>query len=147
MKFKDTKPQELSLYIEFDNISEKQKVLSLLNSIDAKIVGYKREKQYLLDLDSIYYIELVDKQAFIYTRDDCYESSLWLYQLEEKLSDYFVRANKSTLFNMNHIDSLKADIGSRIMVYLDNGDQILVSRTYSKEFKRKLKGDTHGNRD
>lgn len=145
MKFKDESSQKLSLYIEFENILEKQKVISILNNIDTKLVGFKREKQYLLDIDSIYYIELVDKQAFIYTHNECYESSLWLYQLEEKLSHQFVRANKSTLFNMNHIESLKADIGSRIMVYLDNGDQILVSRTYSKEFKRKLKGDTHGN--
>ncbi len=145
MKFKDTNLQDLSLYIEFDNMQEKQKVISILNNIDAKLVGYKRGKQYLLDIESIYYIELVDKQAFIYTQDDCYESPLWLYQLEEKLSDAFVRANKSTLLNMNHIESLKADIGSRIMVYLDNRDQILVSRTYSKEFKRKLKGDTDGN--
>ncbi len=147
MKFKDTNPHDLSIIIQFDDGNEKQKIISLLNNIGTKIVGYKRGKQYLLDIDSIYYIDLIDKQTFIYTYDDCYESSLWLYQLEEKLNHYFVRANKSTIFNMNHIESLKADIGSRIMVYLDNGDQILVSRTYSKEFKKKLKGETYGNSD
>lgn len=147
MKLKNIDPQDLSITIVFDNLQEKHKILSLLYNTDTKIMGYKREKQYLLEVESIYYIELVDKQTFIYTAEDYYESPLWLYQLEEKLSEYFVRANKSTLFNMNHIESLKADIGSRIMVYLDNGDQILVSRTYSKEFKKKLKGDSHGDID
>lgn len=145
MKCKDIGP--LSIIIEFDNQEEKQKILPLLNTKNTKIIGYKRGKQYLLDLELIYYIDLVDKQTFIYTHSDCYESPLWLYQLEEKLGNDFVRANKSTLFNMNHIESLKADIGSRIMVYLDNGDQILVSRRYAKEFKSKLKGETYGEND
>ena len=42
---------------------------------------------------------------------------------------------------MKYIKSLKADIGSRIIVYLDNQDQILVSRTYAKEFKKRLGGE------
>ena len=65
---------------------------------------------------------------------------LWLYQIEELLNEDFIRASKSTLFNMQHIKSLKADIGSRVIVYLDNGDQILVSRKYAKEFKKRLGG-------
>ena len=68
------------------------------------------------------------------------KSPLWLYQIEELLNEDFIRASKSTLFNMQHIKSLKADIGSRVIVYLDNGDQILVSRKYAKEFKKRLGG-------
>ena len=84
--------------------------------------------------------QLIDKNTFIFTKDDCFESPLWLYQIEELLNEDFIRASKSTLFNMQHIKSLKADIGSRVIVYLDNGDQILVSRKYAKEFKKRLGG-------
>lgn len=131
----------LMIQIRFDSLEEKEKVLSFLNSMESKVIGYHRGKQYLLPLDAIYYIELIDKQTFIYTRNECYESPLWLYQMEEQLHEDFVRANKSTIFNMRHIQSLRADLGSRIMVFLDNGDQIQVSRTYAKEFKQRLGGD------
>ena len=127
MKIKnDTK--SLSIGIEFDSFDEKDKVLASIQNMNTKIPCYKREKKYLLNIDSIYYIDLIDKNTFIFTKDDCFESPLWLYQIEELLNEDFIRASKSTLFNMQHIKSLKADIGSRVIVYLDNGDQILVSR-------------------
>ena len=114
MKIKnDTK--SLSIGIEFDSFDEKDKVLASIQNMNTKIPCYKREKKYLLNIDSIYYIDLIDNEDFI-------------------------RASKSTLFNMQHIKSLKADIGSRVIVYLDNGDQILVSRKYAKEFKKRLGG-------
>ena len=139
MKIKnDTK--SLSIGIEFDSFDEKDKVLASIQNINKKIPCYKREKKYLLNIDSIYYIDLIDKNTFIFTKDDCFESPLWLYQIEELLNEDFIRASKSTLFNMQHIKSLKADIGSRVIVYLDNGDQILVSRKYAKEFKKRLGG-------
>lgn len=81
------------------------------------------------------------KKTFIYTKEECYESPLWLYQIEEQLDQQFIRVNKSTILNMKYIKSLKADIGSRIIVYLDNQDQVLVSRTYAKEFKKRLGGE------
>lgn len=139
MKIKnDTK--SLSIGIEFDSFDEKDKVLASIQNMNTKIPCYKREKKYLLNIDSIYYIDLIDKNTFIFTKDDCFESPFWLYQIEELLNEDFIRASKSTLFNMQHIKSLKADIGSRVIVYLDNGDQILVSRKYAKEFKKRLGG-------
>ena len=139
MKIKnDTK--SLSINIEFDSFDEKDKVLTSIQNMNTKIPGYKREKKHLINIDSIYYIDLIDKNTFIFTRDDCFESPLWLYQIEEQLSEDFIRASRSTLFNMQHIKSLKADIGSRVIVYLDNGDQILVSRKYAKELKKRLGG-------
>ena len=139
MKIKnDTK--SLSIGIEFDSFDEKDKVLASIQNMNTKIPCYKRQKKYLLNIDSIYYIDLIDKNTFIFTKDDCFESPLWLYQIEELLNEDFIRASKSTLFNMQHIKSLKADIGSRVIVYLDNGDQILVSRKYAKEFKKRLGG-------
>ena len=131
----------LSVQIQFDSQEEKDKTIALLTTLGKKIIGYQRDKQYMIDKDDIYYIELIDKKTFIYTKDECYESALWLYQIEELLDQRFVRVNKSTILNLKYIKSLKADIGSRIITYLDNQDQILVSRTYAKEFKKRLKGE------
>lgn len=140
MRIKDSEDL-LILQIEFETYEEKEKVLTLINTMNTKIIGYKRDKKYFIQIESIYYIELVDKKTFIYTKEECYESPLWLYQIEEQLDQQFIRVNKSTILNMKYIKSLKADIGSRIIVYLDNQDQILVSRTYAKEFKKRLGGE------
>ena len=135
MKIKnDTK--SLSIGIEFDSFDEKDKVLASIQNMNTKIPCYKREKKYLLNIDSIYYIDLIDKNTFIFTKDDCFESPLWLYQIEELLNEDFIRASKSTLFNMQHIKSLKADIGSRVIVYLDNGDQYLYLENMQKNLKK-----------
>ncbi|WP_270640155.1 LytTR family DNA-binding domain-containing protein [Longibaculum muris] len=140
MRIKDNEDL-LILQIEFETYEEKEKVLTLINTMNTKIIGYKRDKKYFIQIESIYYIELVDKKTFIYTKEECYESPLWLYQIEEQLDQQFIRVNKSTILNMKYIKSLKADIGSRIIVYLDNQDQVLVSRTYAKEFKKRLGGE------
>ena len=140
MRIKDNEDL-LILQIEFETYEEKEKFLTLINTMNTKIIGYKRDKKYFIQIESIYYIELIDKKTFIYTKEECYESPLWLYQIEEQLDQQFIRVNKSTILNMKYIKSLKADIGSRIIVYLDNQDQILVSRTYAKEFKKRLGGE------
>ena len=140
MRIKDNEDL-LILQIEFETYEEKEKVLTLINTMNTKIIGYKRDKKYFIQIESIYYIELVDKKTFIYTKEECYESPLWLYQIEEQLDQQFIRVNKSTILNMKYIKSLKADIGSRIIVYLDNQDQVLVSRNYAKEFKKRLGGE------
>ena len=140
MRIKDNEDL-LILQIEFETYEEKEKVLTLINTMNTKIIGYKRDKKYFIQIESIYYIELIDKKTFINTKEECYESPLWLYQIEEQLDQQFIRVNKSTILNMKYIKSLKADIGSRIIVYLDNQDQVLVSRTYAKEFKKRLGGE------
>ena len=140
MRIKDNEDL-LILQIEFETYEEKEKVLTLINTMNTKIIGYKRDKKYFIQIESIYYIELIDKKTFIYTKEECYESPLWVYQIEEQLDQQFIRVNKSTILNMKYIKSLKADIGSRIIVYLDNQDQVLVSRTYAKEFKKRLGGE------
>ena len=89
MKIKnDTK--SLSIGIEFDSFDEKDKVLASIQNMNTKIPCYKREKKYLLNIDSIYYIDLIDKNTFIFTKDDCFESPLWLYQIEELLNEDFI---------------------------------------------------------
>ena len=99
MRIKDNEDL-LILQIEFETYEEKEKVLTLINTMNTKIIGYKRDKKYFIQIESIYYIELIDKKTFIYTKEECYESPLWLYQIEEQLDQQFIRVKKSTILNM-----------------------------------------------
>ena len=116
-----------------------ERMISLLRVMDKKLTGVKNGQMYFLDSNQILYIETVDKKTFFYTSEDVYETSLKLYELEDELdgTDFF-RSGKSSIIQLGHIKSLKADLDGRIMVTMDNNEKLIVSRQYAQEFKRKL---------
>ena len=84
-------------------------------------------------------IEAVDRKTFVYTATESYESELKLYELEQDLvARDFLRISKQSIVNLRKIKSLKADVNRKIRITLQNGEQIVVSRMYSDELRRKL---------
>ncbi len=70
---------------------------------------------------------------------DTYESELKLYELEQQLIERdFLRISKQSIVNLRKIKSLKTDVNRKIRITLQNGEQIVVSRMYSDELRRKL---------
>lgn len=118
---------------------EMERLLAMLHILDKQLAVKKGEETCFLDVSEAVYIESVDRKSFIYTKKDVYESDLRLYELEQQLEDCgFFRASKSCLIQLKYIRSLRADINRRIRVTLENGEQIIVSRQYAEELKRKL---------
>lgn len=118
---------------------EIEKMLATLRILDRQLMATKGEETYLLDVSKVIYLESVDRKTFVYTVENVYESSLKLYELEQQLDECgFFRASKSCLVQLKYIKSLKADINRRIRVTLENGEQIIVSRQYAEELKKKL---------
>lgn len=118
---------------------EIEKMLATLRILDRQLMASKGDETYLLDVSKVIYLESVDRKTFVYTGENVYESSLKLYELEQQLDECgFFRASKSCLVQLKYIKSLKADINRRIRVTLENGEQIIVSRQYAEELKKKL---------
>lgn len=116
-----------------------EKLVALLRMVNMQIGVRQGEETYLLDADKILYIETVDRRTFVYTEKDTYESELKLYEIEQELLAHdFLRISKQTVVNIRSIKSLRADIDRKIRVTLKNGEQIVVSRLYSDELRRKL---------
>ncbi len=93
----------------------------------------------LIRMLNMQYIEAVERSTFVYTEDATYESDLRLYEMEQKLLEQgFFRASKQSILNLKKVKSLKADINRKIRVTLVNGEQILVSRMYADELRRRL---------
>lgn len=88
--------------------------------------------------DNIYYIESVDKRSYVYTKENCYETKYRLYELEEVLSASFFRCSKAMIINIRKIKSVKGELNGRMNAELLNGEQIVISRAYVKELKKKL---------
>ncbi|MBD5461197.1 MAG: LytTR family transcriptional regulator [Lachnospiraceae bacterium] len=118
---------------------EIEKILAMLRILDSQLVAEKDGETYLLDVSKIVYVEAVDRKTFVYTCDDCFESGLKLYEVEGRLGECgFLRVSKSCLVSLRHIRALKAEFDRKIRITLENGEQIMVSRQYAEELKRKL---------
>ena len=136
----DSSIQETTLSITCKDITpELERLISVFRLVDKKLSAKKNGEVHLIELKSVLYVESLERNTFIYTDDDVYESNYRLYELESMLGECnFVRVNKSTLLNLNKIKSIKSDIDRRIRVTLENGYQLIISRSYAEEFKSKI---------
>lgn len=118
---------------------EIEKVLATLRMMERQLLVRKGEETYILDVSRVIYLESVDRKTFVYTKEDIYESSLKLYELEQQLDECgFFRASKSCVAALQYIKSLRTDVNRKIKVTMENGEQIMVSRQYAEELRKKL---------
>ncbi|NLT11252.1 MAG: LytTR family transcriptional regulator [Clostridiaceae bacterium] len=118
---------------------EIETMLATLRILNQQLTVMKGEEVILLDVSGIIYIETVDRKTFVYTKEAVYESKLKLYEVEARLCESgFIRASKSCLIHLRHIKSLRTDIDRRIRVTFESGEQILVSRQYADDLKKRL---------
>ena len=116
-----------------------EKLVAMMRMVNMQIGVRKGDETYLLDTEKILYIEAVDRRTFVYTEDETYESDLKLYEMERELLEHdFFRISKQSIVNIRMIRSLRSDINRKIRITLKNGEQIVVSRMYSDELRRKL---------
>jgi len=118
---------------------EIEKIIATLRILDQQMMVVKNDESYILDVVKIVYIESVDRKTFVYTENDCFESKLKLYEIEEMLCHGgFLRISKACLVNLKYIRSLKSELDRKIRLTLENGEQIIVSRQYADELKHRL---------
>lgn len=118
---------------------EIEKMLATLRILNQQVMVLKGDETYILDVSKIIYIEAMERKTFVYTQDDFFESKLKLYEMEERLVECgFFRVSKSCLVHLRYIKSLKNDIDRKLRLTLESGEQIMVSRQYADEIKRRL---------
>ena len=118
---------------------ETEQIIAALQLFDRQITVTKNEEMHFLDVSKIIYVESVDRKTFVYTSDDCFETKLKLYEIEERLcSCGFLRTGKASLVQLKYIRSLKSEINRKLRLTLENGEQLIVSRQYADELKRRL---------
>ncbi len=116
-----------------------EKIIATLRILDRQLMVIREGETYFLDVSQIVYIEAIERKTFVYTTDYYYESKLKLYEIEEQLCrGGFFRASKSCIVQLRKIKSLKNDVDRKIRLTLENGEQIMVSRQYADELKKRL---------
>ena len=136
----DSKYTDIGVDIHVPSLTpEVEKIISLMRMMDMQIAVRKGDETVLLDVGEILYIEAVERNTFIYTEKETYESALKLYEFEQQLSEKdFIRISKQSILNLRKVKSLRSDINRKIRVTLVNDEQIIVSRMYSDELRNRL---------
>lgn len=115
-------------------------LVAMLRVHQKKLVGVLDGERRLLDVKDVLYIDTTGKRTFLYTVEAVYECALRLYELEEGLRDLdFFRTGRSAIVNFRRIRSIRPELGGRMLVTMDNGERLYVSRQYAVEFKEKLR--------
>lgn len=139
--FREASLKEDYVDVHFREETEKiQAVRSFFSSFKS-VMGRKDNSVYKLYLGSLYYLEVVDRKLFAYQEKE-------VYQLEDSLQHFldcfeeqgFVRIGKSTAVNLYKIDRIKADLNMRLRLYMDNGEMLVLNRTYKKPFWKHCSG-------
>ncbi|MBO7565111.1 MAG: LytTR family transcriptional regulator DNA-binding domain-containing protein [Clostridiales bacterium] len=118
---------------------EVEKLISMIRVMDSKLTVKKDGEVFLLDLGEILYLETMERKCFVYTDKTVYETDAKMYELEQQLAaSGFFRVSKSTLLQLKHIKSLRADLNHRIRITMDNGEQLIASRMYADDLRERL---------
>ena len=118
-----------------------QRILDVLNGENNRLMGRHDDKQVVVDTADILYIESVDDKTFAYTEAEVVRVDNTLQGITEELDDIrFFRCSKSMIINVDKVRVLKSLSSNRIDATLENGEHILISRTYASDFRKLLKG-------
>ena len=136
----DDKNKEIEVNIKCNKLtSEVENLIATLRIINQQMLVIKDNENYLLDVNKISYIEALERKTFVYTEDEIYESKLKLYEMEERLCNCgFIRISKSCLVHLKYIKSIRNDIERKLRLTMKNNEQIIVSRQYADEIKKRL---------
>lgn len=137
----DTSYAETEVIINCSDVDEDiLRLVAMLRVYQKKLVGILDGERHLLDVKDILYIDTADKKAFLYTEKAVYESALRLYELEDALRELdFMRAGRSVIINFRRIQSIRPELGGRLLLTMANGEQLYVSRQYAGEMNKKLR--------
>lgn len=125
------KCREKSAYID--------RLVAAVYMVDRQIMVARDGEMLPLDLEKVLYMESVDGRCFVYTQEEVYETGSRLYELEQQLGPYlFVRANKSSIVNLKKIQSIRTYVNRRLLLTMENGEQLIASRQYAENIKRLL---------
>lgn len=122
-----------------ETIQKIQQYVLEQSSSAPKITFYKQNQEFYFPLDDVLFFETDGEHIYAHTVSDAYRIKYRLYELEEILPRYFVRAAKSTIVNIRQVHSVTRSLtASSLIQFTDSHKQVYVSRYYYKELRHRL---------
>ena len=121
---------------------EVERILAFMEQGNRRILVWKENEQVIIAPGELLYVESVEGKTFAYTEREVYRMNYTLQQLEVLLQkEYFFRCSKSMIMNINKVVGLRSLSSNRIDATMENGEHIMISRTYASDFRKRLRGE------
>lgn len=121
------------------SLTEKEERNSKKLTLDNQIFLRDGEKCWLVKISDIYLFEVDGNYTKIFFQDEKATISKSLNQIEEKLpEDYFFRANRNQIINMQYIGKIDPWFSGNLLVHLPKELKVEISRRQTNNFKEKL---------
>lgn len=129
--------EEVVVYAKKNN-KLTQKIEQLVNDSNLELVGYKNKEATFLNTSDVFCFTVFDGKVYALTENDRFVLKLRLYQVEDMLSEGFVRINQSCIANIKAIKQFDASVSGNLTVSFKNGYKDYVSRRQLKAVKERL---------
>lgn len=124
---------------DFENLQAMKDALKELKN-QQFLIGYYRERMYLVKVQDIVYIEGLSRSCYFYTKDKEYECQYKLFECEKLLmGTSMMRISKSMMVNICYIDYILPESNMKYGLYMMTGVKLVLSRKYVASFKKKIK--------
>lgn len=101
-------------------------------------IGYKDSSIIKLNLSEVYCFIVEGGKTYAITQNDKLIVKYRLYQLEEKLTESFVKINQSCIANIKKIKRFDASFSGSLSVVFKNGYSDYVSRRQLKKVRERM---------
>ena len=137
--YNDPALEEDYVDVHFREETEKIGIIRNFFSSFEGIMGKKENALYKLHPGSIYYLEVVDRKLFAYQEKEVYQLECSMrHFLDNYGKSGFVQIGKSMVVNLYKVDQVKTDLNMRLKLLMDNGETLILNRTYKKSFLHAL---------
>ena len=132
---------KINIVFSFGDLPKVNRIIDgIVKGEDVFVVGYNEQGQKNLEAKRIQYFIAETDDIYAWVQKSPYIVKQKLYELEENLANhYFIRVSKFALVNINRIDYIKPALNSKLILIMENGEQLEVNRHYYKAFKKALK--------
>ncbi|MCY1489486.1 Transcriptional regulatory protein YpdB [compost metagenome] len=121
------------------NLIEKEEKNSKKLTLNNQIFLRDGEKCWLVKIADIYLFEVDGNYTKIFFQDEKAIISKSLNQIEEKLpEDYFFRANRNQIINMEYIGKIDPWFSGNLLVHMPKETKVEISRRQTNNFKEKM---------
>lgn len=133
----DKEHEEEVLIFAHEKTKLVEDIINLINN-ENMFTGYSEGEIHRLNLSEISCFTVEDNKVYALTDKDKLQIKHRLYQVEEKLSDDFVKINQSCIANIKKIKKFDSSVSGMLTVTLKNGYRDYVSRRNLKSVKERL---------